>query len=579
MKELYFFKQYLEDKYGQAIYRIPISLPLSCPNRVANKGIGCTFCAEDGSAARHLRNTLNLKEQIDKGIAYAQQRYGAKAPYIAYFQAFTNTYAPVDQLRKYYSEALSHGDFKMIMISTRSDALPDDVLDYLSELNEKYDLWVELGVQSTINATLDKINRGETFESVQQATKKLADRNIKVAAHIILGLPGESIEEFKQTARDISTLPFSAVKIHHLMVLKNTPLAKSYAKGEFKTLNEYEYAAALIEVLRILPENWPLMRITADADSSELIAPKWWMKKGQFISYIQSAIKNGTNSDSFNNFSTIPKVKTEDGSYTFYHPEYKQHFHTLAGAETEAVQKFVEPSQLKERILKQDITLLDVGFGLGYNTINAVKAAMGAPHNLTIHTLEFDKKTLVMGRELFYADSLEAEIITTLLTKGEWTKDNCHITLHLGDARETVKELKIQDSMFNVIFLDGFSPDKNPQLWSYDFFRSITALTADDAVMVTYSSAFPIRAALMRCGLHIGQTKAYGRKRGGTIATKSLSNLTEPLADKDLNILTQSTAGLCYRDKGLNCNARQILKMRDKTQKRLRARGVPKWIK
>ena len=585
MRKLYFFKKYLEETYGQAMYRIPISLPFSCPNRVANNGIGCTFCAEDGSAARHLKDTLDLKDQVDKGIAYAQKRYGAKAPYIAYFQAFTNTYASVRILRKYYEEVLALGDFKMVMISTRSDALPDDVLDYLSELNEQYDLWVELGVQSSNNKTLKRIERGETFESVQEGVKKLAARNIKTAAHIIVGLPGEDINDFKKTARDISVLPFSAVKIHHLMVLKNTPLAKEYANGEFKTLNEYEYAAALLDILKIIPEEWPLMRITADSGEEDLIAPKWWMKKGQFLTFIESALESGALSEDFAEFSTIPKIKTEDGSFTFYHPKYKQHFHTLAGAQTEAVEKFTKPSNLENKLAESNLALLDVGFGLGYNVFAAVKIALElyksdtSSPELNIHSLEFEIKTLVMSREIFAEGTLEREILDELIDKQSWTRDNCTVHLHLGDARTGVKMLQETRLKFDIVFLDGFSPDKNPELWSYDFFRAINSISTEKAVMVTYSSAFPVRSGLLRCGLHIGETKAYGRKRGGTIAARDTSDIVEPLKDKDTAIITQSTAGLCYRDRNLNRQAGKIRQLREKTQKRLRAYGVPKWIK
>ncbi len=580
MKNIYFFKDYLKEKYGKALYRIPISLPFSCPNRVQNNGIGCTFCSEDGSAARHLKNNLDLEKQVHKGIEYATERYGATAPYIAYFQAFTNTYAPVATLRKYYSEVLRKADFKMVIISTRSDALPDDVLDYLSELNEQYDLLVELGVQSSNDKTLDRIKRGHDFESVRVAAKKLADRNINCAAHIILGLPGETMEEFKQTARDVAELPFMSIKVHNLLVLKNTPLAKEYANKEFQTLNEYEYAAALIEVLKIIPEKWVVLRITADAGTDEIIAPKWWMKKGQFISYIQDALAKGAGSENFEQFSTIPKIKTEDGSYTFYHPEYKQHFHTLAGAETEAKQKFVDPSKLDKLIKKQDVNLLDVGFGLGYNAISAAKCAIESRSNkLTITTLEKDLKTLIMGLELFDKGSIENEIIHSLIENSIWHHEFCTIKLLIGDAREGAKLLSNNNDKLDIVFLDGFSPDKNPELWSYDFFREICKSIHDKTILVTYSSAFPVRAALIRNKLIVGETKAYGRKRGGTIASKTESFIEQPLQNKDLNIILKSTAGVSYRDPGLKSKSKKMIHKRDLLVKRLRKLGIPKWFK
>ena len=575
MNKLHFFKDYLIEKYGKPLYRIPIDLPLSCPNRENNSGRGCIYCADDGNRARHLRHNLSLGGQVHDGIDYATRRYQAEPPYIAYFQSFSNTYGEVEQLRQYYNDVLALADFAVVIISTRPDCLPVPVLDLLSELNNRYELWIELGVQTSNDETLEIIRRGHRFEAVKQAAATLSERGIRCAAHVILGLPGESASDFRQTAVDIAALPFSAVKIHNLLVLKNTPLAKMYANPAFtpsiKPLNEYEYAAAAVEFLKLIPDRWNIMRLTADADEKEIIAPKWWMKKGQFLEFFK---------DCFDKISegAFQGVKTEDGSFTLYHPEFRQHFHTVAGAETEAVKKFTEPSKLELRLKEKElVTLLDIGFGLGHNVVEAVKVAekTGAGR-LAITTLEYDLRTLTAAQRLFPSDSLHCRIISALLENGCWQGNFSEVKLIAADARKSVCELK---DKFDIIFMDGFSPDKNPELWSFDFIRQLKKLISRDGILTTYSSAYPVRGALLRAGFNVGESNPFGRKRSGTVAALSRDMIEIPLNEKELNIILRSTAGAAYRDSGLDGQGSELLEQRVKLVKKLRERGVPKWHK
>ncbi len=646
MNKLNLFSEYLTNKYGKVLYRVPIDLPLSCPNRERNGGVGCIYCAEDGNRARHLRNNFSLREQVNAGIDYIAGRHQNHGPYIAYFQSFTNTNAPVDTLRAWYEEVLAMADFKMVIIATRPDCLPDEVMKYLAELKERYELWVELGVQSTNDATLALIRRGHDFASVTDAVRRLDAAGIKTAAHVILGLPGENSGDYRQTAEALAALPFQAVKLHQLMILRKTPLASLLASGELevKPLNEYEYAAAAVDFLRRLPDNWIVMRLMADAGNEAIIAPKWWMKKGQFIEYIKG-LMNGSESE---------KVITGDGTPTLYHPEYRQHFHSVAGAATESREKFIIPSGLGERVNPQ---VLDIGFGLGYNAIAALEANPGA----VITTLEKDRKALEAARELFDPASFQHQVISGLLVscqaqicnkdkldlrgnffqeaegrcghrprnpenkstgktlaaerlqssalasnppetfdsqlsaapansnqprnlcnpccKFEFDRtrtDGCatNIKLILGDARQSVREMKSE--IFDVIFLDGFSPDTNPELWSYDFLRELKRLLKNDGILVTYSSAYPVRGALLRLGLSVTESVPFGRKRGGTAAVKSGPT---SLDEKELAIIQKSTAGVPYRDPGLKLTAMEILERRNRLVKRLRSKGVPKWYK
>lgn len=622
--KIYFFKDYLVEKYGQPLYRVSIDLPFSCPHRTENRGAGCIFCAEDGARARHLQYNLQLKQQIADSINYIKQRYNAQAPYIAYFQSFTNTYAPVAKLRELYEQALAEADFKMLIIATRPDCLPEPVLDYLNELNKRYDLWVELGVQSANNHTLELIQRGHDFTAVESAAKQLAKRGIKCAAHVIIGLPGEDITDYRRTATKIAALPFSGIKIHNLLVLKHTPLAKMFADPHAKppvtVLNEYEYAKALAEFLRLIPAEWPIMRLTADADKTQLIAPKWWMKKGQFIEFFKKYYHRNDSSLAF-------MVETADGSPTLYHPTYRQHFHSLAGAVSETENKFILPCKLAERLKKGDVKLLDIGFGLGYNAIGAAKQAIqaAAPERCTsdiehsiskekialattlttasrtaatlgksdlqeradlsgtssgkIHiiTLEKDRSTLVAAKNIFAVDSLETEIIDTLLQAGIWQNQYATIELKLGDARHTVQEL---NETFDCIFMDGFSPDKNPELWSFDFIRQLTNRLAQNGAIATYSSAYPVRGAMLKADLTVCASRAFGRRRGGTVAAFSRNALVGiPLPDKEIDIILKSTAGVPYFDRGLTLNSKAIFTYRNKLVRKLRQHGIPKWHK
>ncbi len=568
--KLRLFSAYLTEKYGKALQRIGISLPLSCPHREKDSGRGCIFCADDGNRSRHIKNTYDIRKQISDGISYARRRYGAEAPYIAYFQSFTNTNAKLETLKKLYEEALSLADFKMLIIATRPDCLPDDVLTYLAELNKRYELWIELGVQSANDKTLELINRGHDFKSVEDAVLKLDKLGIKTAAHIILGLPGETIDDCVRTAEKIAALPFKAVKVHNLMVLRNTPLAKLYADGKFNPWNEYEYADALLAFVKKMPEDMIYMRLTAEADEEEIIAPSWWMKKGQFLEHFHKLLEKGDDPLSH-------AVKTEDGSYTFYHPEYRQHFHTVAGAAAESYKKFVEPSGMKERLAQgENLSILDIGFGLGYNALAAISTAEEIKSgSLELVSLEKDLKTLDMASAL--PGELHKSLIDELRKKQSFESSYSKLELLVGDARSQIKSLT---QNFDYIFLDAFSPESNPELWTYDFIRILKRLLKKDGMILTYSAAFPVRGAMLRCGLNVRETEAFGRRKGGTVAINGTDkSCGKELPEKEIAIIKKSTAGLPYRDPDLNSTREKILKLRESTVAELRARGIPKWFK
>ncbi|MBR2363796.1 MAG: TIGR01212 family radical SAM protein, partial [Lentisphaeria bacterium] len=182
MKKLVTFHDYLTERYGKALQRLSFDLGLSCPNRKSGNSSGCAFCSAKGARARHLPPDMTLEMQAERGKKYLHERYGFDGPYIAYFQAYTNTYAPLEVLKDLYGKVFSLAEFKMVIISTRPDCLPDDVLDYIASLQEKYDVFLELGVQSANDDTLKKINRGHDFACVEDAVRRASAKGIKCAA-------------------------------------------------------------------------------------------------------------------------------------------------------------------------------------------------------------------------------------------------------------------------------------------------------------------------------------------------------------------------------------------------------------
>lgn len=576
MRKLHFFSDYLRARYGRPLQRIPIDLALGCPNRAGGYGPGCIFCAENGSRARHLARDLKLPEQVAAGIEYNRRRYGAEAPYIAYFQSFTSTFAPVDVLRRLYLEALSAAEFKVVIIGTRPDALPADVIDLLRELAEAYEVWVELGVQTANDRTLELIRRGHDFAAVGRAAAALEQAGIAAAAHVILGLPGETGEDYLHTARELAKLPFRAVKLHQLQVLKKTELAARCAGGgdlaALRPLNEYEYAAAAAGFLRELPEDWLIMRLMADAEDSDIVAPRWWMSKGQFLDFFREKFESGAAENDFSG------VVTADGSRTMYHPEFRQHFHSLAGAESEAQYKFIAPARLEERLRNAPrVRLLDLGFGLGVNAIAAWKTAEAVGHGkLEIVSLELDLRTVKAARGLHAADTLEYRILTELLDSGVYHSPFAELRLVAGDARATLPGLP---GTFDLVFLDAFSPDCNPELWTLDFLREVANRLDPAGLLLSYSSAHPFRGALLKLGLEVGESLPFGRKRGGTAAACRSDLLPAPLPAKERDIIRKSTAGVPYRDRGLQHSREAIFACRQKLVEKLRGRGVPKWHK
>lgn len=289
----YRYKRFMIDRYGEPMYRVPIDPGFGCPNRLGTSGRGCTFCPADGSRSQQAARGRTVEEQVALGVAFARKRYGGRR-FMAYVQAFTGTFAPAAEQRHLHERILAAFPFDAIIIGTRPDCLSDETLELLERLNDKLEVWVELGIQTVHDETLKRINRGHDWKTGKSAIVELHGRGIKVGVHVILGLPGETETHFAQTAAALAGLPVDGVKIHNLHVVKGTVLADEYAAGPFPLFDEHRYAGVLASFLRQLPTRMPIMRFCTDTPAEELIAPRWSLSKPQFLHLLEKLMaRNG----------------------------------------------------------------------------------------------------------------------------------------------------------------------------------------------------------------------------------------------------------------------------------------------
>ncbi len=283
--------QYLRERFGQKVYKLAMDGGFTCPNRDGTLGTkGCIFCSAGGSGDFAEDRNLSITEQIENG----KRRVVAKMPknkesnidtnkYIAYFQAFTNTYGPVERLRALYTEAINHPDIVAVSIGTRPDCLPDEVLDLLDELNHIKPIWIELGLQTIHEKTANYIRRGYPLSVYDKAVQDLLSRNIEVITHVILGLPGESKEDMMETVKYVGESGVQGIKLQLLHVLKDTDLAKDYEQGLFECMTQEEYINLVSDCLDILPDDIIIHRLTGDGPKRTLIAPEWSKDKKKVL--------------------------------------------------------------------------------------------------------------------------------------------------------------------------------------------------------------------------------------------------------------------------------------------------------
>lgn len=285
------FNKYLKDKFGQKVYKISLDGGFTCPNRDGKTGTrGCIFCSKGGSGDFAESREMSITEQIENGKKRVEKKIKS-GKYIAYFQAFTNTYAPVEILRQKYEEAINHPDIVVLSIATRPDCLGDDVLRLLDEMNKIKPVFVELGLQTIHQKSAKYIRRGYDLSVYDKAVRDLKKIGVNVVVHVILGLPNESENDMLETVKYVCESGANGIKLQLLHVIDGTDLAKDYEKGLFKTLEFDEYVNLIVKCVKIIPKDIVIHRLTGDGAKKDLIAPLWSADKKRVLNAINKALR------------------------------------------------------------------------------------------------------------------------------------------------------------------------------------------------------------------------------------------------------------------------------------------------
>jgi len=282
---------YCKTEFGEKLYKLSLDGGMSCPNRDGTIGTrGCIFCSAGGSGDFTPSVTLSLDEQIEDAKRRVADKFKGSR-YIAYFQAYTNTYAPVEYLRKLYLPVMQREDIAVLSIATRPDCLGAEVLELLGELNRIKPVWVELGLQTVKRESAQYIRRGYELSVYDEAVKKLNDMGIHIVTHVILGLPKESREDMLSTVRHVLEVKSGGIKLQLLHVLEGTDLAADYRKGEFEVLSLEEYVKIVCDCVRLIGDDCVIHRLTGDGPKKILLAPQWSGDKKRVINAINAALR------------------------------------------------------------------------------------------------------------------------------------------------------------------------------------------------------------------------------------------------------------------------------------------------
>ncbi|MGB7921096.1 MAG: TIGR01212 family radical SAM protein [Desulfobacterales bacterium] len=285
------YNTYLRNVYGCRVQKISVDAGLTCPNRDGTLSTaGCIYCNARGSGTGAHAGGHSITEQLLAGKTALSRRYKAKK-FIAYFQSFSNTYAPVSKLRRLYDEALAVDDVVGLSIGTRPDCVAAPVLDLLAGYAADHLVWIEYGLQSAHDTTLALINRGHDVACFQEAVNSTQARGLKVCAHVILGLPQENRAQMLATARFLAGLPVAGVKLHLLYVVRGTPLERLYRAGTYRCLSQAAYVELVCDFLEYLPDHVVIQRLTGDPHPAELVAPKWSLRKRETLDMMKTTLE------------------------------------------------------------------------------------------------------------------------------------------------------------------------------------------------------------------------------------------------------------------------------------------------
>lgn len=285
------FGAYMRQRFGATVYKVNVDAGFTCPNRDGTLGVrGCIYCNNDSFRPNSCRPTLSVSNQVATGIAHVEKRYGAHM-FLVYFQPYTNTYAPVEQLEALFKEALAEPSVAGLAIGTRPDAIDSEKLDMLEALASKYFILIEYGLQSIYDKSLKFINRGHDYQTFLTALEMTRGRGINIGAHIIAGFPTETKTETLAMAEELSSLPIEFLKIHQLQVVKDTPLAELYLKKPFHVFEYREYLDFLADFIERLSPDIVLQRLFATAPDDILIAPLWGRNRHQILNDIEKNLE------------------------------------------------------------------------------------------------------------------------------------------------------------------------------------------------------------------------------------------------------------------------------------------------
>ena len=284
------FSSYLREKFGQRVQKITLDAGLSCPHRDSDKKGGCIYCNVKGSGTGAHAAGVSLKEQIETQMAVMHRRYKARA-FIAYFQSYSNTYTDVDTLKAIYDEILPYPEIVGLAIGTRPDCIDEEKLSLISSYTPDRLVWLEYGLQSASDETLTRINRGHDVKTFIDAVNLTSGYDLRICAHVIIGLPGEGMDQYIDSAKLIADLPVTDIKLHLLYIIKGTPMEDLFRQGAYSPLSMDEYADAVAHVIAHLREDIVIQRITGDPHAEELLAPAWAMEKIQAREAIHEKMK------------------------------------------------------------------------------------------------------------------------------------------------------------------------------------------------------------------------------------------------------------------------------------------------
>lgn len=286
------FGTWITDSLGCKVQKISINAGFTCPNRDGTVGVGgCTYCNNQTFNPEYCKTEKTITQQLEEGKQFFSRKYPAMK-YLAYFQAYTNTYGDIEELKKKYEEALGVEDVVGIVIGTRPDCMPDDLLDYFCELQKRAFVLVEYGIESVYDKTLRRINRGHDFACTEDAIRRTALRNIPCGGHVIIGLPGETHEDIVHEADVLSALPITTLKLHQLQLIKGTKMAKEFLdhSEDFIRFTPEEYVDVIVEFIQRLRRDIVIERFVSQSPTSLLAVPGWGLKNYQFVEMVKKRL-------------------------------------------------------------------------------------------------------------------------------------------------------------------------------------------------------------------------------------------------------------------------------------------------